>query len=111
MQPNDMKKAAIHDYVLAGALIVTGLLVAVVSLNRLPSAHSRMAQAVQPAPSDSTSPKVPVGKNGASEPNPVVRPTTPAPQPATPDEDAQKAGSRPALPAAPAEKMGEPVGK
>ena len=37
------------------------------------------------------------------------RPTTPAPEPARPDPDAQKAGATPALPPAPAEKTATPI--
>ena len=36
---------------------------------------------------------------------------TPSPQPARPNPEAQKAGATPALPPAPAEKMGEPIMK
>lgn len=38
-----------------------------------------------------------------------ARPTTPAPEPATPDSDAQKAGAPTALPPAPAEKTAPPI--
>ena len=38
-----------------------------------------------------------------------TRPTTPAPEPAQPDADAQKAGAQPALPPAPAEKVAPPI--
>jgi len=37
------------------------------------------------------------------------RPTTPAPEPARPDAEAQKAGATPALPPAPAEKTAAPI--
>jgi hypothetical protein len=37
------------------------------------------------------------------------RPTTPAPEPARPDAQAQKAGATPALPPAPAEKTAAPI--
>ena len=68
-----------------------------------------LAQTTQP----SEQPSVPAGKtDGPAEPKPGgTRPTTPAPEPARPDEDAQKKGAKPALPAAPAEKMGEPIKK
>jgi hypothetical protein len=38
-----------------------------------------------------------------------ARPTTPAPEPAHPDVQAQKEGAKPALPSAPAEKMAPPI--
>lgn len=70
-----------------------------------------LAQTTQ-QPSETT-PSVPAGKSdGPAESTPGgTRPTTPAPEPARPDADAQKAGAKPALPPAPAEKMGEPIGK
>lgn len=73
--------------------------------------HMQMAQTMQP-PTES-SPTVPAGKdNGPAESTPSgTRPTTPAPEPARPDADAQKAGSAPALLPAPPEKIGEPVRK
>ncbi len=113
MTPNQKKNAARLDYLLAGTIIAMGLLVVGLSLSQLPLRNSQMAQATQSAPSGSTSPNIPAGKdNGPAESTPGgTRPTTPAPEPARPDADAQKAGSAPALPAAPAEKMGDPVGK
>ncbi len=113
MTPNEKKNAARLDYILAGTMVAMGLLVTGLSLAQLSLRNSQMAQATQPAPSDSTSPNNPAGKdNGPAESTPGgTRPTTPAPEPARPDADAQKAGATPALPAAPAEKMGEPVGK
>src|SRR4029078_12058700 len=39
----------------------------------------------------------------------TARPTTPAPEPARPDADAQKQGAQPALPPAPAEKVAPPI--
>jgi hypothetical protein len=39
------------------------------------------------------------------------RPTTPAPEPARPDAEAQKAGAKPVLPPAPAEKTAPPIEK
>lgn len=110
MTPNQKKNAARLDYFLAGTMVAMGLLVAGLSLTQLPSRNSQTAQVTQP---DSTSPQVPAGKDsGPAESKPGgTRPTTPAPEPARPDADAQKAGAAPALPAAPAEKMGEPVSK
>ncbi len=112
MTPNDRKYAVKLDYVLAGTMVAMGLLVAGLSLAQLPR-NSQMAQVTSPVPSESTSPSVPAGKDsGPAESTPGgTRPTTPAPEPARPDADAQKAGSTPALPAAPAEKMGEPIQK
>lgn len=113
MTPTEKKSAARLDYLLAGTMIVTGLVVAGLSLMQLPSHGARMAQVTQPAQSDSASPQAPaVQERRPAESTPGgTRPTTPAPEPARPDADAQKAGSAPALPAAPAEKMGDPIQK
>jgi len=72
--------------------------------------HIQFAQTTPPLGS---SPSVPAGKNNSpAESKPGgTRPTTPAPEPARPDADAQNAGAKPALPPAPAEKMGEPIKK
>ena len=61
----------------------------------------------------SDTPSVPAGNtNGPAEAKPGgTRPTTPPPEPARPDEQQQKMSQKPALPPAPAEKMGEPVQK
>ncbi len=111
MTPNQKKNAARLDYFLAGTMVTMGLLVAGLSLTQLPSRNAQTAQATQPAPA--TPSQVPAGRDsGPAESKPGgTRPTTPAPEPARPDADAQKAGAAPALPAAPAEKMGEPVSK
>lgn len=113
MTPIEKKSAARLDYLLAGTMIVAGLVVAGLSLMQIPSHSSRIAQITQPAQSDSMSPQAPAGQErGPAESTPGgTRPTTPAPEPARPDADAQKAGSAPALPAAPAEKMGDPIKK
>ncbi len=91
-------------------LVAGGIAVAGLSLMELSARHQRveMAQATQPA---QDSPTIAPGKdNGPAESKPGgTRPTTPAPEPARPDADAQKAGAQPALPPAPAEKIGEPV--
>ncbi len=113
MTPNQRKNAARMDYLLAGAMVTMGLLATGLSLMQLPFHNSQMVQATQPASPGSTSPQVPAGNdNGPAESKPGgARPTTPAPEPARPDTEAQKAGSAPALPAAPAEKIGEPIKK
>jgi len=90
-------------------LIASGLILSGLSLMELSSrGQLHLAQTMQP--SEQTSP-VPAGKSdGPAESKPGgTRPTTPAPEPARPDADAQKAGAKPALPPAPAEKTGEPI--
>src|SRR6185312_4379619 len=107
---NSEKKSTFRlDLVLAALMVAIGLTVAGLSWSQL-AARKEMAQATVP---NSETPQVPAGKtDGPAESKPGgTRPTTPPPEPARPDVDAQKRGATPALPAAPAEKMGEPVKK
>ncbi|MCR6733042.1 MAG: hypothetical protein NVV83_02605 [Afipia sp.] len=109
MISDDKRAASRTDFLLSALLIAGGLALSGVSLLQLSSrGEIRMAQATQPA---ETTPSVPAGKtDGPAESMPGgTRPTTPAPEPARPDADAQKAGAKPALPPALAEKMGEPI--
>jgi len=111
MTPGEIKRSNRFSFILAATLIAGGLIVTGVSLMQLTS-HNNIQFAQTTQPSDTT-PSVPAGKSdGPAESMPGgTRPTTPAPEPARPDADAQKAGAKPALPPAPAEKMGEPIGK
>ena len=71
---------------------------------RTPNVH--MAQATPPlqgSPSPAESDKPAESKPGGT------RPTTPAPEPARPDAQAQQEGAKPALPPAPPEKMAPPI--
>lgn len=109
MSPNDKHRANRTDLILSAIFIVGGLLLSGVSMMQLASrGQVHFAQSTQPTQS---TPSVPAGKSDQpAESMPGgTRPTTPAPEPARPDADAQKAGAKPALPPAPAEKMGEPV--
>ena len=107
---NPEKKSTFRlDLVLAAVMVAMGLTVAGLSWSQL-SARKQMAQATVP---NSDTPQVPAGNtDGPAESKPGgTRPTTPPPEPARPDEQQQKMGQKPALPPAPAEKMGEPVKK
>jgi hypothetical protein len=111
MTPDEKRKASRTDFILSALLIAGGLTLSGISLMQLASrGEIHLAQATQPSDSQ---PSVPAGKtDGPAESTPGgTRPTTPAPEPARPDEDAQKKGAKPALPPAPAEKMGEPIKK
>ncbi len=111
MTPNEMRRANRKDFVLAAIMVAGGLVVSGISVMQLAARdQQQIAQTTQPS---SDQPSVPAGKdNGPADSKPGgTRPTTPAPEPARPDADAQKAGAKPALPPAPAEKMGEPVRK
>ncbi|NGX98582.1 MAG: hypothetical protein G4V63_26245 [Candidatus Afipia apatlaquensis] len=108
MTPDD-KRTNRTDLVLSAILIAAGLTLSGISLMQLASrGEIHLAQTTQPTESQ---PSVPAGKSdGPAESKPGgTRPTTPAPEPARPNADAQKAGAKPALPPAPAEKTGEPI--
>ena len=95
------------DWSLAAALIVAGLVTSGLSLAEIKARDTQqLAQATpplqgSPAPVDSNAP-------AAAKPG-GTRPTTPAPEPARPDREAQKEGAKPALPPAPAEKVAPPM--
>jgi hypothetical protein len=95
------------DLLLAVVLIVLGLVMIGLSLAQLDARDDRMAQATHPLQAPST--PAPQSSPPAESKPGGERPTTPAPEPARPDIEAQKAGAKPALPPAPAEKTGEPI--
>lgn len=102
----DKQRAFRKDILIASALFVGGVLISTVSLVEIAAQQSQeVAQATPPLQS---SPAEPQTKPAESKPG-GERPTTPAPEPARPDADAQKAGAQPALPPAPAEKTAPPV--
>jgi hypothetical protein len=108
MIPKDTQRASRMDFVLAAVMIAGGLVMSGVALMHMP-AHAPVQTAQTPQPP--ANPSVPAGKeNGPAESKPGgARPTTPPPEPARPDADAQKKGATPALPPAPPEKIGEPI--
>lgn len=112
MTPMDKKRTLRRDFLLAGCMVAVGVAVAGLALTQLRSHDDVIAQTTSQSEPAQT-PTVPAGKeNGPAESKPGgTRPTTPPPEPARPDADAQKKGAVPALPPAPAEKMGEPVRK
>ena len=100
------KRMLLKDLGLAGTLIVAGLVISGLSLVELRTRHPQVvAQATQPL---QAAPHSESGKPAESKPG-GTRPTTPAPEPAQPDPAAQKAGVKPALPPAPAEKIAPPI--
>ena len=86
---------------LAAAMVAAGLAISGFSAVQLKATNPQIAQAT-PAPTPQETPPAESKPGG-------TRPTTPAPEPARPDAEAQKAGATPALPAAPAEKTGPPI--
>jgi len=107
MSPNENKRAYRQDLMRAALLIAAGLLVSGFSLARIADRPRQLAQATQPlkgTPAPADQDKAPAESMPGGE-----RPTTPAPQPARPDAQAQQQGIQPALPPAPAEKTAPPI--
>ncbi len=103
---DDRKAVGRGDWLLAAMLIVAGLVMSGLSLAEIKARDARqLAQATPPLqgspPADSSAPAE--AKPGGT------RPTTPAPEPARPDVEAQKDGAKAALPPAPAEKIAPPI--
>ena len=111
--PTDEEKRGIgRDMVLAAALIAAGAVMAGVSLATLiarPPQQTAEAQVTPGTPPLQGTP-APQGTGRPAESKPGgTRPTTPAPEPARPDPQAQNEGAKPALPPAPAENMAPPI--
>ena len=94
------------DFLLASLLVTAGLTLSGVSLMELAKSNVRMAQATPPL--QSSPPAAPNDEPAESKPG-GARPTTPAPEPARPDDAARTTGAAPALRSAPAEKMAPPI--
>jgi len=106
MAPDNSKQALGRDMLLGSVMVAAGLTIAGLALVQLSTPSPLMAQATQPLQSSPPEPQ----NNPPAESKPGgARPTTPAPEPARPDAEAQKQGATPALPPAPAEKMSAPI--
>lgn len=108
MSARNSKREAMKDFLLAAALVTTGLVISGLSLAELRARGPlQVAQATQPlqsTPGAETKPSVP-----ADQMTTGTRPSRVPPEPARPDPEAQKSGAQPALPPAPAEKTAEPI--
>jgi hypothetical protein len=106
MSADETKRAYRTDMLVASALVAAGLALCGLSLVELRAGNQQFAQATQPLQSPTPAPQ----ESPPAESKPGGdRPTTPAPEPARPDTQAEKAGAAPVLPAAPAEKTGPPI--
>ena len=108
MSANEQKTVGKSDWLMAAALIAAGTAISALSVAEIMAdrPHQQLAQTTQPTPASPPDAR----KEVPAESKPGgARPTTPAPEPARPDPDAQKAGAQPALPPAPAEKSGPPI--
>ena len=107
MTPDTRKRADRKDLLLASMMVVAGLAISGLALGSLAvDGQTRTAQATQPLQG---TPSTTQGQAPAEAKPGGERPTTPAPEPARPDAEAQKNGATPALPAAPAEKTAAPI--
>jgi hypothetical protein len=107
MAADDRKRAYRRDLLLASAMVVAGLAIFGLAIGRIAVDHRlEMAQATQPLQG---TPSTTEGKAPAESKPGGERPTTPAPEPARPDAQAQQEGAKPALPPAPAEKTAPPI--
>jgi hypothetical protein len=106
MPLEDSRRAYRKDFLLAAAMTAAGLVMCALALVQLSSHGPLVAQATPPLQSSPPAAQ----DNAPAESKPGgQRPTTPAPEPARPDTQAQKEGAKPALPPAPAEKMAPPI--
>jgi len=108
MSADQNKRSYRIDFLVAAALVTTGLVMSGLSLAELRArGPQQLAQATQPlqsTPGAETKPSTP------AEPTTTgTRPSGVTPEPARPDAEAQKSGAKPALPPAPAEKQAEPI--
>jgi hypothetical protein len=107
MTPDTRKRADRKDLLLASMMVVAGLAVSGLALGSLVvDGQTQLAQATPPLQG---TPSTTQGQAPAEAKPGGERPTTPAPEPARPDAEAQKNGVTPALPAAPAEKTAAPI--
>src|SRR5258705_13937484 len=107
MAPDETKRAYRKDMLLASALVAAGLSISGLSLAQIATRNPQVAQAtppLQPSPAPANQDKQPAGARPGED-----RPTTPSPQPARLDAQAQKSNATPALLLAPAEKSAPPI--
>jgi hypothetical protein len=106
MSSDDERRSLGKDLLLASLLVVAGSVLSGLSLIELAKSNVHVAQATQPVQQSPAA--SPDSAPAESKPG-GARPTTPAPEPARPAEQAQKDGVKAALPPAPAEKMAPPI--
>jgi hypothetical protein len=108
MIAEDKKRGYRRDLLVASVMTVAGLAISGASFAEIIiSDNPHVAQATPPLQGTPASPnedKMPAQSKPGGE-----RPTTPAPQPARPDPQAQQEGATPVLPPAPAEKTAPPI--
>ena len=109
MAADDPKPVKMREWLAAAALILAGTAISALSLAEIKS-NERDQQIVQATPPLQSSPPEAQKEGAPAESKPGgTRPTTPAPEPARPDVEAQKDSAKPALPPAPPEKVAPPI--
>jgi hypothetical protein len=106
MTLTEKKRALTRDLLLASVVVAIGLGLSGISVERLLSPRQQLAQATPPlqsTPDAQDKPATPAPTTTGSRPGAIP------PQPARPDDEAQRAGAKPALPPAPAEQIGTPI--
>lgn len=96
-----------RESLIAGLLLLAGVTLCGLALfmMREPPRVVQATPPLQSTPGADSKPTAPTAAPAA----PATRPADIAPEPARPDADAQNKGAQPALPPAPAEKLGDPV--
>ena len=104
MLSNDRKLKV--DLLVASTMLAVGLLLCGFSVVKVTQTNVQFAQVTPPLQGSPSA----TGNDRPAESKPGgTRPTTPAPEPATPTSEARKEGAKPALPPAPPEKMAPPI--
>ncbi len=106
MSSDDRRRGLGRDFLLASLLVAAGFVLSGLSLIELTKSNVDVAQATQPV---QQSPATAPDSGPAESKLGGARPTSPAPEPARPAEQAQKEGVKAALPPAPAEKIAPPI--
>ena len=104
MLSNDRKRRG--EFLLASMMLAMGLVLCGFSVATMTRTNVQLAQATPPT---QTSPPAATDDKPAESMPGGTRPTTPAPEPARPDTQAQQEGAKAALPPAPPEKMAPPI--
>ncbi|QDW36536.1 hypothetical protein FFI89_004915 [Bradyrhizobium sp. KBS0727] len=108
MSADDSKREYRERLMFASALFAAGLTISALALHQLrANDRDHLAQATPPlqsTPGAESKPSAPSGPVTTG-----TRPSAIPPEPARPDAEAQKAGARPVLPPAPAEKTAPPI--
>jgi hypothetical protein len=107
---DEWKRATKGEWLVALALIAAGMAISALAMGEIRASkpERQLAQATPQAPRQQSAPPAKNDTLVESEPG-GTRPTTPAPEPARPNPEAQKKAGQPVQPQRPAEKYGPPI--